>query len=163
MNCNSNWIHVDKYTSIQNKTNSNNGHLVQYSWYSREKQESNGIGDISFLFERHCQTNHWFRHLVFLICKKKKQENIHSSKTFQICFFPWISTMQDVHFRNLFFFYLLKLSVCRGFWSELRKKRHFNSLQSQQKRNEFDPDCNSIWIHVNYPKYFALIYVLYNY
>ena len=40
---------------IQNETNSKNGHLV-FSIF-KKKQENNGVGDISSLFQRHCQTN----------------------------------------------------------------------------------------------------------
>ena len=43
---------------IQNKTNSENRHLV-FSIF-KKNQENNGVGDISSLFQRHCQTNRWF-------------------------------------------------------------------------------------------------------
>ena len=42
---------------VQNKTNSENGHLV-FSIF-KKKQENNGVGDILSLFQRHCQSN-WF-------------------------------------------------------------------------------------------------------
>ena len=41
---------------IQNKTNSENGHLV-FSIFKKKKQENNGVSDISSLFLGHCQTN----------------------------------------------------------------------------------------------------------
>ena len=40
---------------IQNKTNSENRHLVFLIF--KKEQENDGVGDISSLFQRHCQTN----------------------------------------------------------------------------------------------------------
>ena len=40
---------------IQNKTNSENRHLVFLVF--KKEQENDGVGDISSLFQRHCRTN----------------------------------------------------------------------------------------------------------
>ena len=40
---------------VQNRTNSENRHLVFLIF--KAKQENDGVGDISSLFQRHCQTN----------------------------------------------------------------------------------------------------------
>ena len=40
----------------QNKTNSENRHLV-FLIYKKKKQENDRVGDISSLFQTHCQTN----------------------------------------------------------------------------------------------------------
>ena len=54
---------IQDYTD-QNKTNSENGHLV-FSVF-KKRQENNGVGDISSLFQRHCQTNdQWTQPLEF--------------------------------------------------------------------------------------------------
>ena len=46
---------ISRQLKLQNKTNSENGHLV-FSIF-KKKQENNGVGDISSLCQRHCQTN----------------------------------------------------------------------------------------------------------
>ena len=70
---------------IQNKTNSENRHLVFLIF--KKEQENDGVGDISSLFQRHCQT------LFFLEYQEYKMS------IFGICFI----------------LYFLKLSACRGF------------------------------------------------
>ena len=48
--------YITEYSSnIQNETNFENEHLV--SSILKEKQENNGVGDLWFLFHRHCPTN----------------------------------------------------------------------------------------------------------
>ena len=60
-----------------------------YSRYSRKKQENDGIGNILSLPQRHYQTN---------------GRNITDSVLFLLCFLT--SRIQDVIFRNLFYFIL---------------------------------------------------------
>ena len=49
-------MQADQLQKIQiNKTNSKNRHLVFLTF--KKKGENNGVGDISSLFQRHCQTN----------------------------------------------------------------------------------------------------------
>ena len=55
---------------IQNKTNSENRHLVFL--ILKKEQENDGVGDISSLFQRHCQTNDhiqdvYFRNLFYFV------------------------------------------------------------------------------------------------
>ena len=54
---------------IQNKTNSENRHLVFLIFM--KKHENDGVGDISSLFQRHCQTNHWFDNVFGIKTKNK--------------------------------------------------------------------------------------------
>ena len=82
---------------IQNKTNSENRHLVFLIF--KKEQENDGVGDISTLFQRHCQTNdlnHWFDN-VFGIKTK-----YHRLRRFLVL--SRISGIQDVYFRNLLYF-----------------------------------------------------------
>ena len=46
---------VKGFKEIQNKTNSENRHLVFLIF--KKEQENDEVGDISSLFQRHCQTN----------------------------------------------------------------------------------------------------------
>ena len=46
---------IRQLKEIQNKTNSENRHLVFLIF--KKEQENDGVGDISSLFQRHCQTN----------------------------------------------------------------------------------------------------------
>ena len=46
-------MHIKR--EVQNKTNSENRHLVFLIF--KKEQENDGVGDISSLFQRHCQTN----------------------------------------------------------------------------------------------------------
>ena len=44
---------------------------ILYSRYSRKKQKNNGVGDISSLFQRHCQTNRlYYKQAVLYITTK---------------------------------------------------------------------------------------------
>ena len=78
---------------IQNKTNSEKGHLV-FSVF-KKKQENNGVGDISSLFQTHCQTN-------------------------DSCFFLEYREYKMSIFGICFILYFLKLSACRGYKGEVR-------------------------------------------
>ena len=55
---------------VQNKsTNSENRHLV-FLIFKKKKQENDGVGDISSLFQRHCQTNRlYYKQAVLYIYK----------------------------------------------------------------------------------------------
>ena len=44
-----------QFKEVQKKTNSGNSHLVFLIY--KKKQENDGVGDISSLFQRRCQTN----------------------------------------------------------------------------------------------------------
>ena len=86
-----------------NKTNSENGHLV-FSIF-KKKQENNGVGDISSLFQRHCQTND----------NEDNKDEISPTPLFS-CFF--------LNIKNT------RCGGCRGFGSELRKS-DFPDLHKQ--------------------------------
>ena len=59
-------LSLQHYTSIQNKTDSDNGHLV-FSIF-KEKQENNGFGDISSLFSCFFLEYREYKMSIFGIC-----------------------------------------------------------------------------------------------
>ena len=87
---------------IQNKTNSENGHLV-FSIF-KKKQENSGVGDISSLFQRHCQTN---------------EHEISPTPLFSCLFLEYREYKMSI-FGICFILYFLKLSACRGYKGEVR-------------------------------------------
>ena len=72
----------------------------------QEKQENNGVGDISSVFQRHCQC-HWFDN-VFEIKTK-----YHRLRCFLV-FLEYRESKMSI-FGICFILYFLKLSAFRGF------------------------------------------------
>ena len=127
-------------SSIQNKTNSENGHLGLSIFKKNKKTTESVIFHLKFISKTlsnqfwQCLWNKdeisltplfscfsWISrvqdvHLQNLVWQCLWNKDKISPTPLFSCF-SWISRVQDVHFQNLFYFilYFLKLSACRGF------------------------------------------------